>query len=199
MGIKAAAAGLLIAVAAATGGYWYYSPVLSMKSMQSALEKRDADTFNQYVDYERLRESFKGQMSAMMAEQMGTRGSSGTSGAGALGAMLGLAMVNQMVDAFIRPEVVMRLMQSGEMDSAGRDGRPKQSSGSSGPSGSKGTPDSGDDIRWEIERKGFNRVIAYRMESGETDTARALGVVFERYGFSQWKVTELRMPAGLIQ
>ena len=196
MSIKAAAAGLLIAVAAATGGYWYYSPMLSMKSMQSALEQRDADAFNQHVDYERLRESFKGQMSAMMAEQMG---SSGTSGAGALGAMLGLAMVNQMVDAFIRPEVVMRLMQSGEMDSAGRDGRPKQSSGSSGPSGSKGTPDSGDDIRWEVERKGFNRVIAYRMESGETDTTRALGVVFERYGFSQWKVTELRMPAGLIQ
>ena len=196
MGIKAAAAGLLIAVAAATGGYWYYSPVLSMKSMQSALDKRDADTFNQYVDYERLRESFKGQMSAMMAEQMGTRGSSGTSGAGALGAMLGLAMVNQMVDAFIRPEVVMRVMQSGQMRPVGHGGQTREPSGTSGTSGNS---DSIDPIRWEIERKGFNRVIAYRMESGETDTTRALGVVFERYGFSHWKVTELRMPAGLIQ
>lgn len=184
MSLKATVAGVLMAVVAAVSGYWYYSPMLSMKAMQNAAQQRDADTFNQHVDYERLRESFKGQMSAMMAEQLG-KDSSG--GAQALGAMLGLAMVNQFVDALVRPEVVMRAMQSGDLDPGGKASQDGTSS------------DAKEEVRWEIERKGFNRVIAYGMEPGETDTTKAFGVVFERYGFSDWKMTEIRIPAQVMK
>ena len=51
-----------------------------------------------------MRESFKGQMGALVSDSL----KPDDSGAAALGAMLGLALVNQAVDAFVRPEVVMR-------------------------------------------------------------------------------------------
>lgn len=188
MGIKTIGAGLVVAVAVTTGGYWYYSPILSMQTMRDAAQARDAETFNRYVDYPKLRESFKGQMAAMVAEQLGSNGSSG---AESLGAMLGLAMLNPMVDALVRPEVVMRAMQSGELEPSGRQGSP----------GSQGGQNTGnrEDVRWDIQRQGLNRVIAYGLEPGTTDTSKAFGVVFDRYGFSEWKLTEVRLPQDTLR
>lgn len=188
MGIKTILASVAVVAAAATGGYWYYSPILSMQTMRSAAEARDAETFNRHVDYPKLRESFKGQMAAMVAEQLGNNGGSG---AESLGAMLGLAMLNPMVDALVRPEVVMRAMQSGELE-------PKGQQGSGGPQGQQNSGHR-EDVQWEIERKGFNRVIAYGMEPGSTDTSKAFGVVFDRYGFSEWKLTEVRLPQDALR
>lgn len=164
-------------LAVAVGGYWYYSPHIAMKAMQSAAQKQDADAFNERVDYPKLRESFKGQMSALMAEKVGD-----TSGAGAFGAMLGMAMVNQFVDALVRPEVVMRAMQSGEFQLKG---------GANNGTAESGTPSK--KVDWRIERKGVDKVIAYAMEPGQPTDAKATGLVFERQGFTDWKLTEIRL------
>lgn len=80
---------------AAAGGYLYYSPYLAIKAMRSAAQHQDAEAFNEHVDYPRLRESFKGQMSAMMAKRLGD---SPDNGAQTFGALLGLVLVNQMVE-----------------------------------------------------------------------------------------------------
>ena len=53
-----AIAGVLALTVAAVGGYWYYSPHLALKSMQTAAQEKDADKFNEHVDYPKLRESF---------------------------------------------------------------------------------------------------------------------------------------------
>lgn len=173
-----AIAGLLALTVAALGGYWYYSPHLALKAMQTAAQEKDADKFNEHVDYPKLRESFKGQMSAMMAEQLGK---SGGSGAEALGTMLGAAMVNQFVDALVRPELVMKAMQSGELS-------PKSASESASSSEHKKPS-------WTLERKGTDKLIAYARDPQTSDKSQALGVVFERYGFAHWKLTEVRFPA----
>lgn len=171
--------GVLVLTAAAVGGYWYYSPHLALKSMQTAAQEKDADKFNEHVDYPKLRESFKGQMSAMMAEQLGK---SGSTGAEAWGAMLGAAMANQFVDALVRPEVVMKAMQSGEFS-------PK-ATGENSPSSENKKPS------WTFERKGTDKLIAYATAPDSSDKSKALGVVFERYGFADWKLTEVRFPAS---
>lgn len=120
-----------------------------MKTMPSAAQRGDAVTINEHVDYEKMWERFKGQMSAMMDEQMGRGGN--MSGAESFGAMLGLAPVDQFVEALVRPEVVMLAMKSDEL---------KPSVGGDGVS----AEDGGKDVRWGIERAGFNRVIGYVME-----------------------------------
>lgn len=171
----------LVIAGAGIGGYWYYSPYLSIKAMRDAAEAKDADAFNDKVDYPKVRENLKGQMSAMMAEKMGSTGSA-DNGFAALGAMLGMAMVNQMVDAFIRPEMVMRSMQSGEFKPIPNLGKDKPSV----------EPES-KKVKWTLERKGTNKVIARAQEPGQPAPNQDFGLVLERYGFADWKLTEIRL------
>jgi len=52
------------------GAYWYWSPFLAMHQLRTAAREGDTDSFNDRVNYPRLRESLKGQFSAMMAEKL---------------------------------------------------------------------------------------------------------------------------------
>lgn len=171
----------LVIAGASIGGYWYYSPYLSLKAMRDAAQAKDADAFNDKVDYPKVRESLKGQMSALMAEKMGSTGNA-DNGFAALGAMLGMAMVNQMVDAFVRPEMIMRSMQSGEF-------KPVPTLGKEKPAGE---PES-KKVTWTLERKGTNKVIARAQEPGQAAPNQDFGLVLERHGFAEWKLTEIRL------
>ncbi len=45
------AIGALLALVLSIGAHWYYSPYIAMNSMVSAAKAKDADKFNEYVDY----------------------------------------------------------------------------------------------------------------------------------------------------
>ncbi|WP_424218019.1 DUF2939 domain-containing protein [Thauera humireducens] len=53
-----------------TGGYWYFSPYLTLQSMKAAAEAKDAEKLNTYVDYPKLRGSFKNDLNARLAENL---------------------------------------------------------------------------------------------------------------------------------
>ena len=192
--IKIAVVSGILAIAA----YWYWSPFLAVRQMQSAAQDRDADAFNEHVDYPKLRESFKGQFSAMMADKLGETQSSENAFA-AFGAMLGMAMVDRMVDALVQPETMMRAMQNGQLST---NGKPTSGGASASPSVSPETQTSAgapekDKLKWDYERKGTNKLIAYAIDPGEPEEANSdrLGIVFQRNGFADWKLTEVRLPA----
>ena len=50
----------------------YWSPILALRSLQTAAQDGDAEAFNEHVDYPRLRDSVKGQFSATLAQKLGT-------------------------------------------------------------------------------------------------------------------------------
>jgi hypothetical protein len=154
---------------------------MAIKSMHKAAQIKDADAFNDYVDYPKLRESFKGQFSAMVAEKMGTTDS--TNGFAAMGAALGLAMANQMIEAMVRPETIMRVMQDGKV--APRLGTSSSDSPQQEPV-------------WLYERKGVNKLIAYPGKEGPVSASveKQSGLVFQRSGFADWKLTEVRLPGS---
>jgi hypothetical protein len=106
---------------ASVASYWYWSPYLTMRKMQHAAASADADSFSDYVDYPALRDSLKGQISARMTRDLEKQADSGDGLAqgGALGSMLGLVMVDKIVDAVVRPETVMQAMQSGKVQLRG--------------------------------------------------------------------------------
>jgi len=113
-GLKGSIAALVVAV----GAYWYWSPFLTVYTMRSAAKQHDADAFNDHVDYARLRESLKGQFSAMLAQKMVDSTSSGSGLdrlGGALGSMLGMTLVDRFVDALVRPEMVMQAMAQAQV------------------------------------------------------------------------------------
>jgi len=182
---KSAIAGIFVAVTA-VAAYWYWSPFLAIREMQSAAKSNDADAFNAHVDYPRLRESLKGQLSSFMTAEMAKSADSKNPFA-ALGTMLALTMVDKMVDAMVRPEAVMHGMQSGQFS-------PKSSSAAR----SAGTADKptkqSDKPKWSYVRKGADKLIAYSEDAAGKDDKK-FGIVFERSGFANWKVTELRLPS----
>jgi hypothetical protein len=176
----------VLAVIVATGAYWYWSPYVAVRQLKSAAENGDADTFNEHVDYPKLRESLKGQLAAFMADQMASNTSSGDSAGAAgaaLGSMLGMALMDRMVEAFMRPEVVMRAMQEGKL-------KPSADSGKQAPTSSKQ-----EKVDWSFERKGVDKLIAYGSQASEPANKR-VGIVFERTGFVNWKLTEIRLPSA---
>jgi hypothetical protein len=150
--------------------------------MKSAVQANDADTFNSYVDYPHLRDSIKGQFSAYMVRQTGeASASSEAERAGmALGSMMALALADKIVDAMVRPEMVMHAMARGEL-------QPK-AAGASEASSATSTPPN-----WTVERNGVNRMMV-RVADGKS-MEDSLALVFERSGFASWKLTEVRLPA----
>lgn len=171
---------LLVLVALAVGAYWYWSPYWALHQMRGAAEGGNADKFNAHVDYPRLRESLKGQLAAAMSAEMAkSKSGDGLESAGAaFGAMLGIAMVGGIVDAMVRPEVVMQAMTEAKLNA--------KSSGGSGTS-----KEELDKVQWSFERVGADKFIAYGSKPSE---ASRFGLVLERSGFADWKLTEMRLP-----
>jgi hypothetical protein len=173
----------------AVGAYWYWSPLVAIHQMREAAKAGDADAFNDHVDYPKLRESMKGQLSAMVTKKLATEPQSHNEFAkagAALGAMLGLTLVDKLVDAFVRPETVMQAMQQGKMMPKRQPDAPASSP----------TPTTSDEkVTWQSERKGVDKYIAYVMKPGQPEDQR-IGLVMERSGFANWKLTEIRLPAA---
>jgi hypothetical protein len=176
----------LALVLAGAGAYWHYSPYLAMKQMHAAAEQKDADTFNAYVDYPKVRESLKGQLAAMMTEKLGSSGAS-SGGMEGLGAALGLAFINPMIDAMVSPEMVMRSMQQGEF-------KPLSRTAEDAPRAAEPAKEP----KWEFDRVGANKLIAYAGDPDSKDGTQ-VGVVFERSGFAHWRLTEMRLPSEILR
>lgn len=176
---------LALLAAVAGGAYWYWSPYLDMKRMAAAARQGDADRFNDHVDYPRLRESLKGQFAAGMAEAMGGAGKDNPMAG--LGAMIGLGLVNTMVDAMVRPEVMMKAMTEGKL-------APQKAA--SQPSRDGSAPPERAEPSWAFERRGLDKIISYMVdpEKPTASNSERLGFVFERAGFATWKLTEIRLP-----
>jgi hypothetical protein len=170
----------------AVGSYWYFSPYLALNHMRTAIKERDADAFNDYVDYPKLRESLKGEMSVRMADAMEKARSGNTfeQAGAALGNMLGMAMMDHMVDALMRPEMVMRAMERGAFDHEKRR-RSDQPAPVDAPR---------ERAAWHTERKGVDKVLVYSAKDGE-DAAENTGFLLQREGFARWKLTAIRFPA----
>lgn len=182
-------AALVVAAGAATAGYWYFSPYVALSSMRSAAQKHDADAFNNYVNYPQLRESIKGQFSALLVKNMGELNASGNPFAG-LGAMLALTMADKMVDTLVRPEVVMQAMTSGKL-------KPDEAGTSEGRAQHTSTANETEKPDWTLERHGVDKVLVRADAVALNKDSPTL--VFERTGFANWKLTEFRLPADLMK
>lgn len=114
-----------------------------------------------------------------MAQELGANQDNGLA---TLGTMLGMVVVNQMVEAFVRPEMVMRALQQGQIGAGSTGDRPVDVE-----------PADDKKVEWILERKGIDKVIAYSRKADQTALDKDVGLVFERYGFSDWRLTEIRL------
>ncbi len=169
-GIKFAVAVALVGVAA----YWYWSPVLALGQLKSAAKAMDGESFNAYVDYPRLRESMKDEVMTKVAGVSPSDKSTGAAG------LLGQVFVSGMIEALVRPEMVMRMMKEGAVQPEAEQAAAKDDSKTD----------------WSSQREGLNTFVAYVGDEGEPQEKR-LGLVMERSGFASWRLVGMRMPAPL--
>jgi len=191
---RLAAAALVMLLLLAGAGYWYLSPFLAVRQLQAAAQRGDAEALNAHIDYPRLRESLKAQLTALLAQKLGAPKDGGNP-LSALGNVIGASLVNPLVDTLVRPETVMAAMQNGRLGRSASEPAPL-------PPGSAPADTAAPEpkkARWIIERQGASRVTAYAVDPARPDdepNSERLGLVLERSGFADWKLTDLRLPAS---
>jgi hypothetical protein len=99
---------LLVIAIVAVLGYGYASPYLALDRLKRAADARDAQTVSEYVDYPALRESLKEQVSALLTRKLEARANGNP--LAALGAMIGVALIGPLVDAYATPDGVAALL-----------------------------------------------------------------------------------------
>ena len=181
--VKSAAA-VIVLGCIALAAWWYWSPLLVLRSMQSAARSGDAAAFNRHIDYPAVRLDLKRQLAARIGQTLEAPGGGGR--LGAIGAQFGGAMgnllVDKLVEALVRPATVMHAMHTGRFTTPPADGAeaPASSPGASpAPAPSPG---------WSITREGSDKMIARAAQDGH------MAVVLERRGFADWQVTALTLP-----
>jgi hypothetical protein len=98
---------IVIAVIAALG-FGYASPYMALNSLKRAADARDAQTVNEYVDFPALRESLKQQVTGILSRRLDAHGSGNP--LAAIGAMIGVALIGPLVDAYATPDGVAALL-----------------------------------------------------------------------------------------
>ncbi|MEM5341623.1 DUF2939 domain-containing protein [Paraburkholderia azotifigens] len=103
---------LLIALVAiivvAALGYAYASPYLALDRLKRAADSRDVETVNEYVDYPALRESLKLQVTGLLTRRLDVQHNGNP--LAAIGAMIGVALIGPLVDAYATPDGVAALL-----------------------------------------------------------------------------------------
>ncbi|MFL9871659.1 DUF2939 domain-containing protein [Paraburkholderia megapolitana] len=98
---------IVIAIVAILG-FSYASPYMTLDRLKRAADARDAATVDQYVDFPALRESLKQQVTALLAQRLDAK--SNGNPLAALGAMIGVALIGPLVDAYATPDGVAALL-----------------------------------------------------------------------------------------
>ena len=175
------------AIAIALGGVSSYaSPYWTIYQMRSAIEKRDSNKFSRYVDYPALRESLKAQLLLSLKDKMQGPEMKDNPFAG-LGQMIGLAMVNTIVDTMVSPAGVMALM-AGEKPASKNPTEPPQSPAPA-PDGPRKEA-AKDALKYDVSYEGWDLVQATATkEDGEPIVAD-----FRREGLWSWKWVGIKIP-----
>lgn len=170
------AGSVLLLVLAAVAGWYYISPLWTLRSMVEAAQSQDEESFSAYVDYPALRED----LSVEMGQRLKAAADRDGNPAAQLGAAMGMALMKPIVDAMVSPQgmkaafaALAKEEQEASKQKPGEGGKARQMPG--------------------IERIGFNR---FRV-SGEATPGQ--GFVFERRGFG-WKLVGIDLaPEGETQ
>nr|CUV58303.1 conserved exported protein of unknown function [Ralstonia solanacearum] len=176
-----AIAAVLVAAAATVSSY--ASPYWTIYQMSSAMQARDADKFSRYVDYPALRESLKAQFMALMQSKMQTPEMKDNPFAG-LGQMLGLAMVNTVVDTMVSPSGVMSMMAGQKPPAA-----PTTSTSATPPADEKPAAPK-DSLKYDVSYRTWDLVEASALK----DNGDKITIVLRRDGLWSWKWISITLP-----
>jgi hypothetical protein len=147
--VRSLAIAALVVVVVAALIYGYASPYIALNRLKRAADARDAETVNEYVDFPALRDSLKQQVTGLLVRRLD--GQHNGNPLAAIGAMIGVALIGPLVDAYATPDGVAALLNGipprgepgerpPEPPSAAASNEPSGSAGSAGTAGATHAP-----------------------------------------------------------
>ena len=166
--LAAGAAPLLLLVAA---GWYYFSPLWTLKAMYDAAQANDREAFAEYVDYPALREDLREEATAYLETEAKRDGSEGAQ----LGLAMGRALMGPLVDTMVSPERMQVAFAALAVAETAKGGDPRKAASKA-----------------KVERIGLNR---FRVS---TERQPQTGFVFERRGLG-WKLAGIDLGGSPLE
>jgi hypothetical protein len=181
---------LIIALAVLFAAWWFATPYLTLHSIQSAAENKDAHALSQYVDFPALKESMKTNLKRKIMQTLSQTHNDNPYAnlLGAAGSQMAAQMIDPLLNATITPETITELLQ----------GRSKAASSNSGGNGSGNSRDPlsfippNEDIAVTKGYRGFD-VFAVTLKDKKSDK-ELVAFILKRQGLFAWKVSEVNIP-----
>ncbi|HKT53347.1 MAG TPA: DUF2939 domain-containing protein, partial [Caulobacteraceae bacterium] len=115
--------GLVIALVvlggAAVAGYYFASPFLALEALRSAAKSGNRDRLDALVDFPVLRANLKSEVSAKMLKSMQDDPSLQDNPYAGLGAVIAPVIVDRLVDAYVTPDTISAMVDTGKPQAPG--------------------------------------------------------------------------------
>ncbi|RKP52368.1 DUF2939 domain-containing protein [Trinickia fusca] len=185
---------LLIIAALAVAGYTYATPYLVLHRLKQAADARDAVMVDRYVDYPSLRVSLKEQVTELLMRRVDAQKREHP--LAAIGALVGMALISPLVDAYATPDGVAALLnglpprgEPGETPPAppsdATSGAPRGESAQSSTESAAPEAEHKPSPRTSAGYRSFDEFVVTYEDSGGHQRYSA---IFERYGWFSWKL-----------
>jgi len=160
-------------LAVLAGVYLIGSPYLTVYRMKSAAERHDGPGLSEFIEFPSVRQSLKDQLNAHLANEMASDPDMADNPFSAIGTALAGTLAEKMVDAYVTPAGISRLMSGASLSDKGD----SSSYGSNPLDGAS------------MGYQSFDRfAITVKDDQGEN-----IEFVLRRRGIG-WKLTDLVMP-----
>jgi len=157
----------------------YASPYWTLHQMKTAITEKDADGLSEHIDFPALRESFKGQMMAMMKERLAPAGAENNPFA-AMGQMMGATLIDRLVDAAVSPAGVMAMMEAGKVKPGARSTQQAKADAAN------------ETLDYSVDYRGWSKVAI------STSKQDAGTFILKRTGFWSWQLSALELPESVL-
>jgi hypothetical protein len=180
----------------------YASPYLVLSRLRDAVQARDAQTIDQYVDYPALRASLKEQLTQMLSRRVETQKLQHP--LAALGALVGMAFVNPLVDAYATPDGVAALLagmpprgEPGEAPPSASDRQSDQVPPEQPPQGAPASsvPNAAHPASRAKGHAGYRDISTFAVSYARGGDAPPYSVVFHRRGWFTWQLDAVELPS----
>ncbi|ASV99574.1 DUF2939 domain-containing protein [Paraburkholderia aromaticivorans] len=197
---------LIVILVIAALGFAYASPYIALNNLKRAADARDVQTVNQYVDFPALRESLKQQVTGLLTRRLDAH--SNGNPLAAIGAMIGVALIGPLVDAYATPDGVAALLNGmpprgdpGERPPAPPAANPPPDAGAPSPApaapAAPATANAGNDNATPAQPpqttagyRGLNEfVVTYQHGAGDA----RYSAIFQREGVFTWKLAAVNL------
>jgi hypothetical protein len=181
----------------------YASPYLVLSRLRDAVQQRNAQMIDRYVDYPALRASLKQQVTQMLRQRVETQKLQHP--LAALGALVGMALVDPLVDAYATPDGVAALLKGmpprgepGETPPSAGDQPAEQSEQGQQQQGAPSSPVAGS-TQAETTRAsssaGYRDMNTFAVSYARSSGSPPYSVIFHRRGWFSWQIDAVELPS----